>query len=133
VSGSRVVRAREGGWVGVEPTAYKDGEGLFLGVVRHSLLGSRGRDEGLDFEVRYFEVAPGGYSSLERHGHPHAVLVLRGRGHARLGDTRHEISTHDVVYVAPNEVHRFEADAGEPLGFLCVVDRNRDRPIHVQE
>jgi hypothetical protein len=24
--------------------------------------------------------------------------------------------------------HQFRADAGEPLGFLCMVNRERDRP-----
>jgi mannose-6-phosphate isomerase-like protein (cupin superfamily) len=34
----------------------------------------------------------------------------------------------DCVFVAPGEPHQFRADDGEPLGFLCMVDRERDRP-----
>jgi hypothetical protein len=30
-------------------------------------------------------------------------------------------------------VHQFRATAAEPLGFLCVVDRERDRPVPVRE
>jgi hypothetical protein len=30
-------------------------------------------------------VAPGGFSTLERHEHMHAVLILRGRGHCLVG------------------------------------------------
>lgn len=133
MSGSRIVPAAEGGWAGVEPRAYKEGEGPFLGVVRHTLLGGRGGDDQLAFEVRYFEVEPGGHSSLERHAHPHAVVVVRGRGTVRLGARTEAIGPLDVVYVAPHEVHRFEAGAGEPLGFLCVVDRERDRPVPVSD
>lgn len=131
---SRVIRVSdEGGWEGVEPRAYKEGEGAFLDVVRHTLLGGPERDDTLAFELRYFEVGPGGYSSLEHHAHPHAVVVVRGRGRVRLGQTTEPIGVLDVVYVAPHTIHRFEADSEEPLGFLCVVDRNRDRPVAVSE
>ena len=39
----------------------------------------------------------------------------------------------DVVYVAPHEIHRFEASDDEALGFLCIVPRDRDRPVTVRE
>ncbi len=130
---SRIVRARGEGWVGVEPKAYKDGDSSFLDVARHTLLGGRDQSDALAFEVRYFEVAPGGYSSLERHAHPHAVVIIRGCGRVRLGDVVEEVVPLDVVYVAPHEVHRFEAAPSERLGFLCIVDRDRDRPERVSE
>jgi quercetin dioxygenase-like cupin family protein len=132
-SGSRVVRTTEGGWGDVERRAYKDEPGAYVGVVRHTLLGGREAAERLGFEVRYFEVEPGGYSSLERHRHAHAVVVLRGTGSVRLGDRTEAVRPFDVVYVAPDEVHRFQADRGERLGFLCVVDADRDRPVPVRE
>lgn len=134
MSGSRVIRYGGGGWVGVDPRRYKDaGEGPFLGVVRHTLLAHEPSSPDLRFEVRYFEVAPGGYTSLERHAHPHAVVVVRGSGSVRLGDRREEIGAWDVVYVAPHDVHRFRAGSSGPLGFLCIVDRERDRPEVVPE
>ena len=130
---SRVVRAVRGGWEGVEPRAYKDEPGAYLGVARHTLLGGQETRDRIAFQVRYFEVEPGGYSSLERHQHPHAVVILLGTGTVRLGDRTEEVAPLDVVYVAPNEVHRFRADRGERLGFLCVVDADRDRPVPVTE
>ena len=134
MKGSRVIRATDAGWTGVNVRRYKDGEGSFLGVVRHTLLGGcEGADPALAFEVRYFEVAPGGYSSLERHAHAHAVMVVKGRGTVRIGDHVEEVGPLDVVYVAPHEVHRFEAHDAECLGFVCVVDRERDRPEPVDE
>jgi quercetin dioxygenase-like cupin family protein len=129
-----VIRHEGHGWAGVDGRRYKDpAEGSFLGVVRHTLLARQPSAAALGFEVRYFEVAPGGYTSLERHAHPHAVVVLRGRGTVRLGERREEIRAWDVVYVAPHEVHRFRAGPEEPLGFLCVVDQVRDRPQPVPE
>lgn len=133
MSGSFVIRGKDAGWTGVAAKRYKDGDGPFLGVVRHTLLGGGASESDLTFEVRYFEVAPGGYSSLERHAHPHAVIVVKGQGRVRLGDQIEAIRPLDVVYVAGHDVHRFEAHDEEPLGFICVVDRERDRPQPVEE
>ena len=138
MSGSRIIRGGAGDWADVEPGRYKhgkDGGAGFRDVTRHALLGAgpASADPGLAFELRYFEVAPGGYSSLERHAHGHAVVIVKGRGAVRLGNTTEPVSTLDVVYVAPQEVHRFLAGATEALGFLCVVDRARDRPVPVEE
>ena len=135
---SRVIRSAAAGWAGVEPARYKEegeGPGCFLGATRHTLLGAarQGMEDALDFELRYFELAPGGYSSLERHEHPHAVVVLRGKGTVRLGGSVEPVGPFDVVYVAPREGHRFSADRDEALGFLCIVDRERDRPVVVEE
>ena len=138
MTGSRIIRSAATGWAGIEPSRYKEeaeGPGCFLGATRHTLLGAAGEgpDAALDFELRYFELAPGGYSSLERHAHPHAVVVLKGNGTVRLGESVEPIGLFDIVYVAPHEVHRFAADSAQPLGFLCIVDRERDRPVTVDE
>ncbi|MEO8277400.1 MAG: cupin domain-containing protein [Thermoanaerobaculia bacterium] len=110
---------------------YKDGGDLFRDVTRQTLLGEGEGEEALSFLTRYFEVAPGGFSSLERHQHPHAVVVVRGRGTVQLGEENFPLGPLDCVYVAPGEPHQFRADRGEPLGFLCTVDRDRDRPVAV--
>jgi quercetin dioxygenase-like cupin family protein len=96
------------------------------------LLGDGPGQEALAFVTRYFEVAPGGWTSLEHHRHPHAVVVLRGEGTALLGNDRHRIRAHDAVYVAPGSPHQFRADRDSVLGFLCIVDRERDRPTPLQ-
>lgn len=137
MSRSRVIRGGAGDWGDIERRRYKhgeDGPARFRGVTRHTLLGADpGAEAGLGFELRYFEVAPGGHSSLERHEHGHAVVIVKGKGAVRLGEATEPVSALDVVYVAPHDVHRFSADAGEALGFLCVVDRVRDRPVAVDE
>jgi len=81
------------------------------------------------FQTRYFEIAPGGYSSFEQHGHEHCVVVLTGTGQVRLGDAWHELAERDVVHVGPNVPHQFRNVAAAPFGILCIVDRDRDRPI----
>ena len=124
---SRVIRCAGFRWEGVPVTAYKPDPTFFRDVTRQTLVGE---DAG-DIVTRYFEVQPGGYSTLERHEHRHTVIVLRGRGTVRLGDETHEIAPFDAVYVAPRAVHQFRATGTEPLGFLCVVERDRDKPVPV--
>ena len=127
--GSRVVSGGAGAWKEAPASAYKEsGEG-YRGMTRHVLLAASAGDEALSFDVRYFEVEPGGYSSLERHRHPHAVVILRGRGHVILDEHVSELAPFDCVYVAPGTLHQFRAAAQESLGFLCIVDRERDRPV----
>jgi quercetin dioxygenase-like cupin family protein len=111
--------------------AYKEGRGSHAGVTRFELLGREPDETALRFETRYFEVASGGYTSLERHRHPHTVIVIRGSGTLVGEGEEHPIRPFDCVYVAPDDVHQFRADRGETLGFLCVVDRERDRPALV--
>jgi quercetin dioxygenase-like cupin family protein len=113
-------------WEGVEPRPYKDDPGAergmgWRGVSRHTLR--RGA-----FEVRYFELAPGGFSSLEKHAHEHVVLAVRGRGVALVGDSVCELAPLDLVQTAPWVPHRWVCAGDEPFGFLCTVDGARDRP-----
>ena len=129
---SKVLKCRAFRWEGVELRPYKEeeGEGRFRGVTRQTLLGA---GEGLAAETRYFEVAPGGWSTLELHRHPHTVVVLRGRGTVRLGEETFDLEPFDCVHVAPDTPHQFRAPGPDPLGFLCVVDRDRDRPRPLAE
>jgi quercetin dioxygenase-like cupin family protein len=120
-------REHEGGfrWAGVDLHQYKaEGEAPFRDVTRQTLF----RDEALAGELRYFEVAPGGYSTLERHEHMHAVLILRGRGHCLVGTEVRPVETRDLVTVPRLTWHQFRATADEPLGFLCMVNATRDKP-----
>jgi mannose-6-phosphate isomerase-like protein (cupin superfamily) len=73
-------------------------------------------------------MAPDGFSTLERHEHMHAVLILRGRGHCLIGDAVRAVETRDLVTVPPMTWHQFRATRGEPLGFLCMVNATRDKP-----
>jgi quercetin dioxygenase-like cupin family protein len=129
---SRVVAGGGLTWPATPPQLYKVGGEAFCEVNRRVLLGPAVGDA-LAFEVRYFEVAPGGWTSFEHHEHPHAVLVLAGRGEVRLPDGSQPIAPFDVVYVAPGEPHQFRADAAERLGILCIVDAERDRPVTIED
>lgn len=112
-------------WDAVERLQYKEeGSAPFRAITRQVLFSQPDQAS----ELRYFEIAPGGYSTLERHQHTHAVLILRGRGTVRIGTETHPVAERDLVTVDPLTWHQFHAAADSPLGFLCLVARERDRP-----
>jgi mannose-6-phosphate isomerase-like protein (cupin superfamily) len=112
-------------WAGVELHSYKHGGSApFKNITRQTLF----RSDDLAGELRYFEVAAGGYSTLERHEHVHAVMILRGEGQCLVGSEVRAVGPFDLVSVPAMSWHQFRATGEEPLGFLCMVDRERDRP-----
>lgn len=112
-------------WRGVDLLRYKVADTApFRDITRQVLFAQP--DQAC--ELRYFEIAPGGYSTLERHRHTHAVLILRGHGTVRIGDATQPIAERDLVTIDPLTWHQFRADAGCALGFLCLVSSERDRP-----
>lgn len=79
------------------------------------------RDGAEHFVVRYFEVPPHERTNLDQHAHDHGVFVVRGSGILRLGDEKVGISFGDAIYIEPFEIHQFENNTDQPLGFLCVI------------
>jgi quercetin dioxygenase-like cupin family protein len=112
-------------WGEVELRPYKEDERALFKTISRQILFS---DPQLAAELRYFEVDPGGFSTLERHDHMHAVMVLRGHGHCLVGREVHAINQHDLVTVPPWTWHQFRATSDGPLGFLCMVNAARDKP-----
>ncbi len=111
-------------WDGVPVLAYKEAGSHFHDVTRQTLFDG----EGIGAELRYFEVGPGGWSTLERHEHVHAVLIVQGKGRALVGDRVIDLKPHDLVRVPPLTWHQFRAPPESALGFLCLVACGRDRP-----
>jgi quercetin dioxygenase-like cupin family protein len=113
-----VVHRRSGaGWEGIAAQAYDDPS--LGGVRKHELIGET---EGAhQYRMRYFEVPPGARTARERHPHDHGVMIVAGRARVTLGESTHEVGEGDVVYVAGDELHCFEALGDAPLGFVCVV------------
>jgi quercetin dioxygenase-like cupin family protein len=119
--------AREGfRWDGVSHQPYKqDGEAPFKDISRQILF----HEDALNSELRYFEMDPNGYSTLERHEHAHAVMILRGRGQCMVGGDVRDVKQFDLIAIPAWTWHQFRANAGEPFGFLCMVNTKRDRPV----
>ena len=68
-------------WEGVPAEKYEKGGAV--GGTKCVLIG--GRDSAVNFGLRYYEVAPGGQSSFDRHDHDHGVYILRGKARVLMG------------------------------------------------
>ncbi len=111
-------------WETVETLVYKEDNSPFKDVTRQILF-----DGAFDLpcQLRYFEVGVDGYSTLEHHEHTHLVIIFRGRGQCLLGTEIKDVKVGDVLVVPSHLLHQFRANQGEPLGFLCFVNQNRDK------
>jgi len=113
-------------WSGVGTERYKLQDGGWSSIARNVLIGKSG--ESATFHLRYFEIAPKGFSSREKHRHVHVVICIRGKGRILIGDRSHTIKHLDTVYLAPNTIHQFSNPHDEPFGFFCIVNAKRDKP-----
>jgi len=112
-------------WRDVDVLQYKEeGSAPFRAVTRQVLFD----DPALRCQLRYFEMGPGGHTTLERHEHAHAVVIQRGAGACLVGERVYRVAPFDLVHIPAMTWHQFRADPAEPLGFLCMVNMERDRP-----
>jgi quercetin dioxygenase-like cupin family protein len=123
---SVLYRCKQFVWEHVQRIAYKVGNGnsTFYRVDRQNIVDKR---DDINFDVRYFECGPDGYTTLEKHQHTHVVIVLRGRGSVLVDRQWHEVQPFDCVVIPGFAVHQLKnRDAIEPFGFMCIVDQKRD-------
>ena len=107
--------------------AYKQENGPgFTGITRTELLGKTGASTA--FDLRYFEIEPGGYSSFEKHRHEHVIIGVRGNGILIKNRKQIPIHPHDIGYIGPMEPHQLQNLTDRPFGFYCIVDHHRDHP-----
>ena len=112
-------------WDGVPVLKYKEEGSHFHKITRQVLYAG---DAELPCELRYFEIAAEGYSTLERHQHHHVVMILRGTGEALVNERIVPVALHDVLHITPGTWHQLRANQGTTLGFICLVACERDRP-----
>ncbi|TAN44554.1 MAG: cupin domain-containing protein [Nitrospirae bacterium] len=121
----------DGKWSGVKTEKYKNQNGGWASIVRNVLIGNCG--ESAKFHLRYFEIAPGGFSSLERHKHEHVVVCIRGKGKIQVGRKQYTLNFLDTAYIAPDTAHQLLNHYDNPFGFFCIVNAKRDRPKPVKK
>jgi ribulose-bisphosphate carboxylase large chain len=126
-----ILKCEDFKWSGRFVEEYKtDNNFDFSGINRQELIGKSG--ERTSFDLRYFEIEPKGYSSLEKHVHEHVIIGVRGNGVLIKEDSSFNISVHDIAYVSPLEKHQLRNEGKEPFGFFCIVDHMRDKPIVIR-
>lgn len=113
-------------WNSVKIEQYKQQTGGWAKIKRQVLIGNNA--ETCKFNFRYFEIATGGYSSLEFHKHEHVIICIRGKGEVILNNKKHKLNYLDTVYISPNTIHQLINPYKEPFGFFCIVNAKRDKP-----
>ena len=113
-------------WQGTKLEKYKPASRDWAHVIRRTLIGKQ--KETTKFHLRYFEIAPNGYTSFEVHKHEHVVIGIRGRGLCTVGKKNYSIGFLDILYIEPNAPHQLKNPFDEPFGFFCIVNAKRDRP-----
>ena len=88
-----------------------------------SQLSRRPAGEKTAFSLRAFLALAAGKSAGRA-----TRLIGRGGGHCLVGDVVSAVNPLDAVIVPPLTWHQFRANGGEALGFLCLVNRARDKP-----
>ncbi len=113
-------------WEDIPVLNYKETGTHFHKITRQVLFEG---GEKIGCQLRYFEIETGGYSTLEKHDHVHSVMILRGKGESLVGEEIRPVAALDLVYIPSMTWHQFRANTGDYLGFLCLVNCDRDRPI----
>lgn len=118
-------------WENISVLAYKEEDGSSFKDITRQILFEGAAD--ISCQLRYFEIASGGHSTLEHHEHLHLVIIARGEGRVLIGDKVHNVREHDVMMIPAHTWHQFRATSDKPLGFYCIVNVERDRPVRSNE
>ena len=79
------------------------------------------KDGAPNFAMRMFEVQPGGHTPLHTHPQEHEVFIVEGRGTLVYEDQEHEFEAEYVIFVPPNQKHRFKNTGDSLLRMLCII------------
>ncbi len=94
------------------------------GTERQVLIGP---DEGPNFALRKFVMAPGGGIPNHTNAVEHEQYVLGGKAKIGIGNETFEVKAGDVIYIPAGEPHWYDVQGEEPFEFLCVVPNLPDR------
>jgi len=116
-------------WDGIKQIEYKSAEKTsetFHSVTRQNIFESTVNTM---FDMRYFECAVNGFTTLEKHEHEHVVMVMRGKGKVIIRDEVLAVEPHDLFVIPSWAPHQLVNDGHEPFGFICTVNGKRDEPV----
>ena len=80
------------------------------------------KDQGAtNFSMRLLELAPMKSTPMHTHDSEHEIYVLVGKGEVETPDKVVPIREGSIIYVAPNEVHKFNNTGASILRMVDVV------------
>ncbi|MHC4743280.1 MAG: cupin domain-containing protein [Planctomycetota bacterium] len=80
------------------------------------------RDDGApNFEMRMFELAPGGHTPLHTHPHEHEVFIVEGEGAFVFEGQEHPFEAEHFIFVPGGSEHCFKNTGESILRFLCII------------
>ena len=100
------------------------------GVTKQVLIGP---DEGPNFAMRRFTIAPGGFMPKHTNEVEHEQYVLSGRARIAIGDEEFEVGPGDVVFIPARTPHWYRTLGDEPFVFICVVPNQPDQTTILSE
>jgi quercetin dioxygenase-like cupin family protein len=80
-----------------------------------------------NFEMRYFEIEKGGYTTKDKHPFEHEVFVVQGTGAVIGEEGARKLKSGDALYIAPDEIHQFRNDDEEAFSFICLIPKGVSR------
>ena len=80
------------------------------------------KDQGAtNFSMRLLELAPMKSTPMHQHDSEHEIYVLVGKGEVETPDKVVPIREGSIIYVAPNEVHKFNNTGASILRMVDAV------------
>jgi len=82
--------------------------------------------EGPNFAMRKFSIAPGGEMPMHTNTVEHEQIVLGGSAKVVIDGKIFEAKKDDVVFIPAGVPHCYQTLGDEPFEFLCVVPNKED-------
>jgi len=74
-----------------------------------------------NFSMRLLELAPLKSTDMHQHSSEHEIFVLVGRGEVTTEEGTYPIREGSIIYIAPNEVHKFNNTGADKLRMIDAV------------
>ena len=74
-----------------------------------------------NFSMRLLELAPLKSTPMHQHDSEHEIFVLVGKGEVETETDKYPVREGSVIYVAPNEIHRFNNTGASILRMVDAV------------
>ncbi len=80
------------------------------------------------FNLRVFDVEPGGNTPRHSHSFEHELFFLEGSGEVLLYGEFHPVQAYDCILVPPDEEHCIRNVGDSCLRLICLVPQDQGHP-----